>query len=415
MSGSDRFYLTADDAAFAFLSAPPLRQLFALLNRDGEEVRVVGGAVRNALMGEPVGDVDCATTAEPSRVVAWAEEAGIRAVPTGIDHGTVTLVIGERSFEVTSLRVDVETDGRHAQVAFGRDWLVDAQRRDFTMNALYVDEAGRLYDPTGQGIEDARARRVRFIGDASRRIAEDYLRILRYFRFFAHYGQELLDADYHACIAAQGGLGRLSAERVGAEMGKLLAGPFAPRAIDLMLRAGMLPGLMGGVPYCGRFRRLVAVCRIMRIKPEKTLLMVALGAKTREDVLRLTKKWRLTNREREKMLRLANHWRDLRKVSESSLQKLAYLHDKPGARDIVLFAIARRHITTDLTKVSMLLREMELWTIPNFPLTGRDLLERGVKPGPGVGQQLRALEALWLESNFELSRGALLSKCCRRQ
>ena len=206
----------------AWLQAGHLTDLLAVLDRAGEEARVVGGAVRNALLGEPLGDIDIATTALPAEVVRRTQAAGFKAVPTGIEHGTVTVVVLGRPFEVTTLREDVETFGRHAKVAFGRDWKRDAERRDFTMNALSAARDGTVYDYVG-GLADVEARRVRFIGDAATRIAEDYLRILRFFRFHAAYGEGALDpAGVAACIAGRAGLEQLSRERIRIEILKLL-------------------------------------------------------------------------------------------------------------------------------------------------------------------------------------------------
>jgi poly(A) polymerase len=219
---------------------PGLQRIFALLNADGGEARVVGGAVRNALMGMPVADIDMATTLPPQDVVERAQRAGIKAVPTGIEHGTVTLVLDGEGFEVTTLRRDVETDGRHAQVIFGTDWNEDAQRRDLTINALYADASGEVIDLVG-GLADIETRNVRFIGDAGTRIAEDYLRVLRFFRFFAHYGSGRPDADgLRASARAKDKMSTLSAERVWSEMKKLLSATDPSRALLWMRQSGVL-------------------------------------------------------------------------------------------------------------------------------------------------------------------------------
>ncbi|HKY87679.1 MAG TPA: CCA tRNA nucleotidyltransferase, partial [Pseudorhodoplanes sp.] len=217
-----------------------LARLLSVLDQDGEEARVVGGAVRNALLGEPIGDIDVATTALPADVIKRAQAQGFKTVPTGIDHGTVTVVIEGRPFEVTTLREDVETFGRKARVSFGRDWKRDAERRDFTINALSVARDGTIHDYTG-GLADLETRRIRFIGDPAARIAEDYLRILRFFRFHAHYGEGLPDAaGYHACVAARAGLETLSRERVRAELLKLLIGRHAVPVLAVMSECGLL-------------------------------------------------------------------------------------------------------------------------------------------------------------------------------
>src|SRR6202051_3567094 len=222
-----------DDAPW--LKSGPTARVLGLLDGDGEEARVVGGAVRNALLKIPTGDIDIATTALPTEVIRRAKAAGVKSVPTGIDHGTVTLVIDGQPFEVTTLREDTETFGRKAKVAFGRDWVVDAERRDFTINGLSVDAAGVVHDHVG-GLDDIAARRVRFIGDPGQRIAEDYLRILRFFRIHAAFGADEPDrAGYLACIAARDGLASLSAGRLRMEMLKLVvAQGAAPAAVAMM-------------------------------------------------------------------------------------------------------------------------------------------------------------------------------------
>src|SRR3981081_1410591 len=227
-----------DDAPW--LRSGPTARVLELLNGNGEEARVVGGAVRNALLRIPIGDIDLATTAPPAEVIRRAKAAGIKSVPTGIDHGTVTLVLDGQPFEVTTLREDTETFGRKAKVAFGRDWVADAQRRDFTINGLSVDAAGVVHDHVG-GLDDIAARRVRFIGDPDQRISEDYLRILRFFRIHAAYGAGEPDrAGYIACIRARAGLANLSAERVRMEMMKLMLAEGAAGAVLAITDGGLL-------------------------------------------------------------------------------------------------------------------------------------------------------------------------------
>lgn len=410
MSGDESFFLVEEDRAFSWLKGAALQKLFALLNRDGEEVRVVGGAVRNALMNEPVSDIDCATTADPGLVMNWARAAGIRVLPTGLDHGTLTLLVDDQPFEVTTLRADVETDGRHAKVVFGRDWTQDAMRRDFTMNALYLDEQGRLYDPTHRGIADAKTRFIRFIGDADQRIAEDYLRVLRYFRFRAQYGQYFKDEDYRACLAAQHHLGDLSGERVGAEMTKLLTGKRVIATLQAMHEGGMLPALLRGVPRLTRFARLLHLASVLRLKPDLVLLLATLCVEVHEDSFRVAEAWRLPNRQRDGMVRLARTVRGIRGISEAEMQKLAYIHGKDLAVDLVLLALVRRQIRPDLTALSMMMRNLDLWNMPLFPISGRDLLDSGMKPGPRVGEMIAILERMWIDSGFEMTRGQLLAR-----
>src|ERR1700688_4002008 len=255
-----------DDAPW--LTSGPTARVLELLSGSGEEARVVGGAVRNALLKIPTGDIDIATTALPDEVVRRAKAAGIKTVPTGIDHGTVTLVVEAQPFEGTTLREDTETFGRKAKVAFGRDWVRDAERRDFTINGLSVDAGGVIHDHVG-GYDDLVARRVRFIGDPNQRIAEDYLRILRFFRIHAAYGQGEPDrAGYLACIAARAGLATLSAERVRMEMLKLMIAEGAAGALTAMADGGLLLPIFGGVAYTGPFRAMISAERLLGLETD---------------------------------------------------------------------------------------------------------------------------------------------------
>src|SRR5262245_52645555 len=278
------------------------------LNADGEEARVVGGAVRNALMGEPLGDIDLATTAVPDEVMRRASAAGFKPVPTGIEHGTVTVVIDSRPFEVTTLREDVETFGRHASVRFGRDWRKDAERRDFTMNALSASTDGAVHDYVG-GLDDLRMRRVRFIGEPAARIAEDYLRILRFFRFHAAYGHGAPDrAGVKACIEGRAGLAQLSRERVRMEMLKLLLARYASGALTTMSDAGLLLQVLGGVADLAAFERMTKIEAALRLSPDPVRRLGALAARIHEDAERLQQRLRLSNAEFERLTSMGERW-----------------------------------------------------------------------------------------------------------
>src|SRR6516225_2607432 len=276
-----------------WLRNPALVRVLAMLNSDGEEARVVGGAARNALMGLPLSDIDIATTALPDEVLRRAAAAGLKAVPTGIDHGTITLIADGTPFEVTTLRQDVETFGRKAKVAFGRDWKVDAERRDFTMNALSISADGVVHDYV-DGLADLKARRVRFIGDPARRIAEDYLRILRFFRFQASYAHGAPDAaGLHASIVARDGLRTLSRERVRAELMKLLIAPFAVPTLAVMAEAGFAAPLLGGVALLASFANMIKVEEAAASAPDPVRRLGALAVFITEDAERLREKLRL--------------------------------------------------------------------------------------------------------------------------
>src|SRR5262245_11289203 len=285
----------------AWLTSGALPKLLAVLDRDSEEARAVGGAVRNALLGAPVLEVDVATTAVPDEVVKRITAAGFKVVPTGIEHGTVTVVIDKHPFEVTTLRKDVETYGRHAKVEFGRDWKADAERRDFTINALSATCDGAVYDYAG-GLEDLRHRRIRFIGDPARRIEEDYLRILRFFRFHAAYGAGHPDAaGLSACITGRKGLDQLSRERVRMELLKLLLAPQATPTLAVMSQVGLLLLVLGGVPYLADFENMAKVEAAIGKIPDAVRRLGALAVVIAEDAERLWQKLRLTNSEHEQL------------------------------------------------------------------------------------------------------------------
>ncbi len=388
-------------AQAAWLTQDPLARLLAVLDRDGEEARVVGGAVRNALLNEKIGEIDIATTAIPDEVIRRAAAAGFKAVPTGIDHGTVTVVIGGEPFEVTTLRVDVETFGRKAAVRFGRDWKTDAERRDFTMNALSVSADGAVYDYVG-GLADLEARRVRFIGDPATRIAEDYLRILRFFRFHAAYGQGKLDpAGLHACITARGGLEKLSRERIRMELLKLLVAGGAAPALTAMADAGLLVSLLAGVPLLANFAKMEALEAALGLPPEAIRRLGALGVVVAEDAERLWQRLRLANAEHERLASMAEGWWRVSPAGgESAARALLYRLGPDRFRDRVLLAWARSGAAADDAAWRKLATLPERWMAPAFPLKAADLIARGIEKGPALGAALRAAEEAWIAAGF---------------
>src|ERR1700757_573213 len=307
-----------------WLRSGPAARVLALLNANGEEARVVGGAVRNALLGVPVGDIDIATTAVPDEVIRRAKAAGIKSVPTGIEHGTVTLVAEGQPFEVTTLREDTETFGRKAKVAFGRDWVGDARRRDFTINALSVGVDGVVHDYVG-GLDDIAARRVRFIGDPAQRIEEDYLRILRFFRIHAAFGAGEVDrAGYLACIRARAGLASLSAERVRMEILKLLIADGATKAVEAMADVGLLQAIVGGVVYNGPFAAMVAAERALSLKGDAVRRLAALAVAVTEDARRLATRLRLSNAEAKRLDSMGHRWWRLGGMDEAHAKRRLY-------------------------------------------------------------------------------------------
>ena len=380
------------------LAEPRLRQLLAVLDGDGEETRVVGGAVRNALFGRPVKDVDLATTALPEVTEARAQAAGFKVVPTGVEHGTLTVIISGEPFEVTSLREDVETDGRHAVVRFGRDFAADALRRDFTINALSVCADGTIRDYTG-GLDDIVARRVRFIGSARGRIREDYLRILRFFRFFAEYATGPIDADgLHAAIHERAGLERLSRERIRSEFLRLLAAPRALETAALIAHAGLLDRLTGGIGDLGRLARVIAGA-----PPDPVLRLAAFDVASDADAARLTERLRLSNAEAARLAAYARAFPALRgRMPEPDAMQIRRLvaefgieavsdaaHALDGEPRPVLGAGAREALAAFRSGAEK---------VPQMPLAGRDLVARGMARGRVIGDALARARDAWMEA-----------------
>jgi poly(A) polymerase len=400
--------MQADDFAnLDWLKEGEVARLLALLNRDGEEARVVGGALRNAALHLPVGEIDVATTALPDEVVRRVEAAGFKAVPTGIDHGTVTVIIDGRSFEVTTLREDVETFGRKARVAFGRDWKVDAERRDFTMNALSATADGKIFDYVG-GLADVAARRVRFIGDPQKRIAEDYLRILRFFRFHAWFGEGAPDAaGLLACIRARDGLQLLSRERVRMELLKLLVAPRAAPTLAVMAECGLLGVAVGGVPLIASFENIVKVEAASGAEPDAVRRLGALAVSVAEDSERLAQKLRLANAETDRLLALEGWWRVVPMADEHAAHALLYHLGPQSFVDRVLLAWARSKAGAADQAWHHLASLPQRWTAPVFPLKSADFIRRGVAAGPALGAAVRAAKAAWIAADFPADRATL--------
>ncbi len=393
-----------------WLKRPQVARVFAALNKDGVSTRAVGGAVRNTLLGLPVTEIDLATTALPERVIALAKEAGLKAVPTGIEHGTVTVIADSTPFEVTTLRRDVETYGRHATVAFTQDWQEDARRRDFTLNALYAASDGTLFDPLG-GYGDLVAGRVRFIGEASARIAEDYLRILRFFRFNAYYGKGPLDADgLAACVRLRAGLEQLSAERVASELKRILIAPQAVQAIEALFDNGLLTGLLGGVPRLMRFARLVAAEEALGLAPDAALRLAALAVFVPEDAERLAARLHLSNAEQALLLLGAADHDGCALPDETAARRALYRLGPCKFEAHVLLAAADEGAAPDDRLWRQALRLADRWQAPEFPVRGPDIIALGHVQGPEIGDMLRRLEAEWIASDFTLDREALLAR-----
>lgn len=392
------------------LRDPAVVALFEAVGTGGDEVRIVGGAVRDALIGREPREVDFATTAVPAVVEGRATRAGFRVVPTGVEHGTLTLVRDGRSFEVTTLREDVETDGRHAVVRFGRNWAADAARRDFTMNALSVDADGVVHDPVG-GFPDILARRVRFIGDPDRRIAEDRLRLLRLFRFEAEFGKAPPDENAHAAaIRARNAIRELAPERVANEIRRLVVAQRASEVASLMQDAGILTIVLAGIGYPGQLRRLADFEALAGMAPAVPLRLAALSARVIEDVERVTARLRLANAERDAMAaaleRSAVFAPGL--LDEERARAARYRLGEHGYFAALTYAAAagRRPVSDYLSAWS----HVEGWHAPSFPITGNDLITAGVPRGPAIGRTLTELESWWIGEGFLPDRSALLER-----
>jgi tRNA nucleotidyltransferase/poly(A) polymerase len=392
---------SSDAAAAIGMDKEPLSRVLALLDTDGEEARVIGGAVRNALMGLPVGEVDIATTATPQEVTRRSVEAGLKAVPTGIEHGTVTVIVSGAPFEVTTLREDIETYGRKAKVAFGRDWAADAKRRDFTINALSASRDGTIHDYV-DGLRDIEARRVRFVGEPATRIAEDYLRILRFFRFHAAYGRGDLDpVGLHACIAGRAGLDTLSRERVRMELLKLLAALRAAETFTVMSDTGILQNLLGGIGRVTSFADMVAVEAVIGARRDPVRGLGALGVYVTEDAGRLRHKLRLTNAEGARLESMADGWwRIDPSMGEMAAKVLLYHLGPAHFFDRAMLAWARANAEASDPRWRDLATLPERWTAPVFPLKAADFIARGVEKGPLMGKALAHAEAVWIAAGF---------------
>lgn len=401
MTGTHTQIQLPDLASAEWLTNTKTRSVLDALETRGHDARVVGGAVRNALFGQPVNDVDIATTASPDEVLAAAQAANLKAVPTGFKHGTITLVADAAAFEVTTLRRDVETDGRHARVVFTDNWLEDAKRRDFTINAIYCDKSGILFDPVG-GIEDINLQRVRFIGDADQRIAEDYLRILRFFRFTATYGNGMCDAaGLTSCRKLRAGLDSLTGERIWSELKKLLVAQHSGGVVQAMHDNGILARLFQPVCTVERLQRLIAIDRAMNQTGHAIQRLAALAVHKLSDAVWLRDRLRLSSREFDRLALIATA--DDLPTPGHAIQS-AYVHIyRNGAdafQDAILLAWAASDAPSDDAAWHERFTLPHRWQAPDFLLSGADVLALGVDPGPKVGAILADVERWWISEGF---------------
>jgi len=394
-----------------WMTAPEAVKLMAALG----EVRFVGGAVRNTLLGEPVSEVDLATPLVPAEVAKRLAAAGIKAVPTGIEHGTITAVVDGKPYEVTTLRRDVETDGRRAVVAFTTDWAEDAQRRDFTMNALYASADGEVLDTVG-GIADLNARRVRFVGDPVTRIREDFLRILRLFRFHAWYGTGEIDAAALAAATQEKhGIAKLSGERIAKEMLRLLQAGDPVPVVRAMAHASVLSEVLAGEPNLARFAALVAIDAANAFVPDPLLRLASLlpGVQSAvppvEFAEAIAGRWKLSTAQRKRLEDIAAAKEALSPGSAArDVHRLVYRLGKARFRDRLMLRWAEAPLAAEAWRALSAIAQA--WQVPQFPLTGADALHVGVPEGPRVGQALAAVESWWVDGDFSADASALAER-----
>lgn len=399
-----------------------LQKLLAALSEGAQEARIAGGAVRNTLFGEKVTDIDIATTVLPDETERRAEAAGFRTAPTGKAHGTITVITPAATYEVTTLRADVETDGRHARVVFGRDWKRDAERRDFTINALYATAKGEVIDLVG-GLADIESRTLRFIGDPTARISEDYLRILRFFRLFAWYGDGRPDADgLRACARLKDGLKRLSAERVWAELKKLLSAPDPSRALLWMRQTGVLTIVVPETEKWGidAIHGLVAASHDLGWPADPLLRLAALVPPDPARMKAMAARLKFSNAETARLCAWAQASAPGPATSEAALARAAYRHGQGGLQDRLRLSLAAARARASQEEgaqalveagaYTRLLRFLEGWQRPAFPLRGDDLAALGAAPGKPLGDMLRLLEDEWVEGGFRPDRDALIER-----
>ncbi len=397
-----------------WLRSPTLHRVIEAAGGDEGEARIVGGAVRDALLSLPVTEIDIATTLTPTRIIERATAAGCRVYPTGLAHGTVTVVADGQSFEVTTLRRDVETDGRHAVVAFTDDWHEDAKRRDFTINALACDLNGVVTDSVG-GLADIAARRVRFIGQADNRIREDFLRILRFFRFTATYARGDADAKgLAACFALKDGLRQLSAERVGAEMMKFIMAPRAAEISALMQKGGILRIVSGCEGHAGRLRRLQEIETALDEPADAINRLAALLADTPGDAATIAQNFRLSGTHSEALVAACDINSSYQGEAPERLSRAQIYRVGADAFNRALrVAWARSEVPATDPAWTDKSRLAGKWRAPIMPYSGGDLLALGISPGPRIGRTLRAFEAWWIEADFPTDKAALDARLAR--
>jgi poly(A) polymerase len=397
-----------------WMTAPDTRAVVEALEAKGGPgcARFVGGCVRNALLGRAIDDIDIATVLTPDAATGALEQRGIKVVPTGVEHGTVTAVADHRPFEITTLRRDVSTDGRRAVVAFTADWAEDAQRRDFRLNALYLDPEGQLYDPTGEGVADAHAGRIVFVGDPMVRIREDYLRILRFFRFYAWFGKGEPDkAAVDACRALKGMLQARTAERTQKEVLKLLDAKDPRAALKLMASTGVLAAILPDVKDLGRLEGLVEI-ELGLGDHDPELRLAALIPQDRKIAEQTAERLRLSNAQRDRLIEAVGcEPRIVSWMSRREVRRAVYRLGRASFFDRVKLTWAgSKDRRTNAAQWGGLLAQARGWPPPVFPVGGEDAKAVGVPEGPLIGQVLREVEDWWVDEDFPTAHEALIER-----
>jgi len=384
----------------AWMVEPATRAVLEAFSARGVDARFVGGSVRDAILGRPIGDIDIATPAPPEQVIEILEETGIKVVPTGLAHGTVTAVVPPRHFEITTLRRDVETFGRRARVAFDADWAADAARRDFTINAIFLSPNGTIDDPVG-GLCDLRARRVRFVGDPATRIAEDLLRILRYYRFEARFGSGTGDLQARAASRnAAHLLPTLSGERVARELVRLLETPDPIAVLQMMREDGVLAVVLPEASRLDRLRRLIGI----ELETGALLRLAALIEVDADGAAAVARRLRFSNAWRDRLRGLSPPWPVDRRGDTKVQRRTLYRLGVERYREIVQLMAAQGELSP--SRLAGLLEIARAWTPPLFPVTGRDVTALGVPPGERVGRLLAAVRDWWEDGGFNADRAA---------
>lgn len=404
-----------------WMDAPETRAVIAALTAEGGEVRFVGGCVRDAVLRRPIKDVDIATRDTPERVMQLLEKAGLRAIPTGVAHGTVTAVAGTAHFEITTLREDVETFGRHARVAFTDDWRADAARRDFTMNAMFADPQGRIYDPQN-GLADLGEGAVRFVGDPFKRIEEDVLRLLRFFRFFAHYGRPPMDRiALAACRRMAPRLAQLSGERVAGELLRLLEATDPTSVLLTMHGNGVLEPILPEAAAFGRLRVLTWLESRAMIRPDlgpdRLRRLAAVLDTDAAGIDAVAERLKLSAVQRGRLAGIVVPSARLSAdMDDVAARQALYRMGVTAFQDVLLVtwagerAVEARVDSARTARWSHLLDIAAHWRAPEFPVRGADVLDLGVMPGPAVGEALAEVEQWWRDGDFQADRDQCLGR-----